>query len=138
MNDTFDLQRFVDAQAPVIHQVVGELTRGRKQTHWMWFVFPQLSGLGVSVMSQRYAISGRAEADAYLIHPVLGARLRACVEAILGVDGRTAVEIFGPVDAAKLRSCLTLFDAVAPDALFARALERFFDGVRDPETLSRL
>ncbi len=137
--DPYDLQRFVAAQDPVIDRVRRELAAGQKRSHWMWFVFPQLRGLGSSPMAQRYAISSRGEAEAYLRHPVLGARLRECTELVLQVDGRTAAEIFGRPDDLKFRSSLTLFAAVAPDnRLFPQAIARFFPDGPDPETLARL
>ena len=106
----FDLERFVSAQADVIERVRAELQRGRKQSHWMWFVFPQLAGLGSSPMANRYAIASLAEARrAYLVHPLLGARLRECTELVLAIDGKTAHDIFGAPDDLKFRSCLTLF-----------------------------
>src|SRR5574338_913021 len=107
-DDPFDLQRFVDAQAPVYDRVRAELRRGRKQSHWMWFIFPQIASLGHSPMAQRYAISSLEEVKAYLEHPVLGARLRECTRLILAVEGRSARGILGPPDDMKLRSCLTL------------------------------
>jgi uncharacterized protein (DUF1810 family) len=137
--DPFDLQRFVDAQSPVFETVLRELRAGRKASHWMWFVFPQIAGLGSSPMAQRYAIASLEEARAYLSHPVLGPRLRQCVAALLDVPGRSADEIFGSPDDVKLRSSLTLFATAAPgEPLFTRALDRFFDGRKDPATLERL
>lgn len=137
-DDPFDLRRFVDAQEGVHERALAELRAGRKSSHWMWFVFPQIEGLGQSWMSKQYAIAGLPEARAYLAHPVLGPRLAACSEALLGVEGRTASEIFGFPDDAKLRSSMTLFDAVEPGAVFSRVLERYFGGGRDTETLRRL
>jgi uncharacterized protein (DUF1810 family) len=137
--DEFDLARFVAAQDPVIDQVRAELAAGDKRSHWMWYVFPQIAGLGMSAMSQRYAISGRAEAGAYLRHKLLGARLRDCTALVNGVSGRTAAQIFGGIDAVKFRSCITLFAAVAPDeAMFDAALTKYFGGKRDEATLARL
>jgi len=137
--DPFDLRRFVEAQAPVFETVLRELRDGRKASHWMWFVFPQIAGLGTSPMAQRYAIASLDEARAYLAHPVLGLRLKTCVAILLDVPGRTAHEIFGSPDDMKLRSSLTLFAKAAPDeTLFVRTLERFFDGRLDPATLERL
>jgi len=135
-----DLQRFVDAQAPVYEQVRAELAAGHKRTHWMWFVFPQIRGLGRSAMAQRYAIASREEAAAYLAHPVLGARLRECSAMVLSAHGPAIDDILGPPDDLKFRSCMTLFDAVAPagETLFAQCLQRFFGGVRDAATLERL
>lgn len=135
-----DLQRFVDAQAPVYDQVRAELAGGRKRTHWMWFVFPQIQGLGRSAMAQRYAIDSREEAAAYLTHPVLGTRLRECAALVLAAPGPAINDILGPPDDLKFKSCITLFDAVAPagETLFAQCLQRFFGGVRDAATLARL
>jgi uncharacterized protein (DUF1810 family) len=132
------LNRFIEAQAAVHADALAELRAGRKRTHWMWFVFPQIAGLGHSAMAQRYAIASRAEAEAYLAHDVLGPRLRECTQAALDVPGRTAHEIFGSPDDVKFRSCLTLFDAVAPNDVFDRALARFYGGERDRATLERL
>ncbi|MEP6506335.1 MAG: DUF1810 domain-containing protein [Betaproteobacteria bacterium] len=139
MEDSFDLQRFVDAQAPQLSAVQAELAAGRKRTHWMWFVFPQLRELGRSQMARRYGLRSRADAAAYLAHPTLGPRLRDCVELVLAVDGRSAHDIFGSPDDLKLRSCLTLFREV-DDAggVFARALDKVFDGVPDAATLQLL
>lgn len=136
--DPHDLQRFVSAQDPLIDRVRGELARGRKTGHWMWFIFPQIAGLGFSAMSQRYAISSLDEARQYLAHPVLGPRLRECVGLVLAVESKTAFEIFGDPDQAKLRSCLTLFQAAGGEHLFARALEKYFGGSPDPATLKLL
>jgi len=139
MTGGFDLARFVAAQDPVFAQVRAELADGRKRTHWMWYIFPQIAGLGMSAMSARYAIAGREEAAAYLDHPVLGPRLLDCTALVNAVEGRTAVRIFGDVDARKFQSCMTLFAAVAPDEpLFAAALGKFFAGVADRATLERL
>jgi uncharacterized protein (DUF1810 family) len=139
MEDTFGLQRFVDAQARSYADALAELKRGRKTSHWMWYVFPQVAGLGASAMAQTYAIGSLAEARAYLAHPVLGARLRACVRGVLAVEGRTAHAILGSPDDFKLRSSLTLFAAAAPDEpLFRQALDKYFDGEPDPRTLERL
>lgn len=133
------LQRFVDAQAAHYPQALAELREGRKRSHWMWFVLPQLRGLGRSEMAHRYGLAGRDEAVAYLRHPLLGPRLVACVQALLSHRQRTAVEILGDVDALKLRSCLTLFAAVAPDEpCFAQALDAFHGGRPDPATLALL
>lgn len=135
----FDLDRFVTAQAGVHEEALAELRRGRKDTHWMWFVFPQIAGLGSSPTSRRFAIVSLAEARAYLAHPILGERLRACARVLLATDGRTAEAIFGPIDAKKLRSSMTLFHRAAPDEpLFARVLERYFGGTADPATDDRL
>jgi len=134
------LARFLEAQRPVYRQAFAELRAGAKRSHWMWFVFPQIAGLGRSPTAQLYAIADRTEAAAYCRHPVLGARLRECAEAMLGWAGkRSAERILGPVDALKFRSSMTLFEACAPDpAPFARALEAFHGGERDPLTLERL
>ena len=138
--DPFDLERFVAAQAPVWRQVVAELAAARKQSHWTWFVFPQLRGLGRSAMAERYGIASRAEAAAYLAHPVLGPRLVAATEAMLAAPaGRSALAILGAPDDVKFRSSMTLFAEVAGAASpFARALARYFGGVRDPATLALL
>jgi uncharacterized protein (DUF1810 family) len=138
MTDPFDLERFVRAQDPVFRDVQGELARGRKQTHWMWFVFPQIAGLGFSTMSQRYAIGSRAEARAYLAHPVLGPRLIECTTLVLAVEGRTINAILGAPDDAKFRSSMTLFGAVSDEPVFVQALARYFAGERDGATLEML
>ena len=138
MTDPFDLERFVRAQDPVYRDVQGELARGRKQTHWMWFIFPQVAGLGFSAMSQRYAIGSRAEAEAYLAHPVLGARLVECTGLVLAVEGRSINAILGAPDDAKFRSSMTLFGAVSDQPIFGDALARYFAGERDSATLEIL
>lgn len=138
MTDPFDLMRFVRAQDPVYRDIQGELTRGRKQSHWMWFVFPQVAGLGFSAMSQRYAIASRAEAEAYLAHPILGPRLTECTRLVLAVEGRTINAILGAPDDAKFRSSMTLFDAVSDEPIFDEALARYFSGERDGATLEIL
>jgi len=133
------LQRFLDAQAPVYATVCAELRAGRKQSHWMWFIFPQLRGLGRSAMAQHYGLVDRAEALAYHRHPVLGARLRACLQLLLAHADRSAVEILGEIDALKLCSCATLFAAVAPEEpLYAQVLQRFCGGRPDARTLALL
>ena len=130
-----DLDRFVAAQQDVYEGAIDELRRGRKTSHWMWFVFPQIAGLGVSEMSRRFAITSLDEARAYLAYPLLGERLRECARVVLATDGRTAQEIFGSIDARKLRSSMTLFHRAAPDEpLFARVLDRYFEGVPDAAT----
>ncbi|HEV7206805.1 MAG TPA: DUF1810 domain-containing protein [Jatrophihabitans sp.] len=135
MTDPHDLARFVDAQESVFARVLAELERGRKDSHWMWFVFPQLSGLGRSATAQRYGIASLDEGRAYLAHPVLGPRLIECTRIVAGTSGRSAEQIFGGIDAMKLRSSMTLFARAAPDEpLFATVLDRFFDGAADPET----
>ncbi|UPU00581.1 DUF1810 domain-containing protein [Bradyrhizobium barranii subsp. apii] len=138
MTNPFDLERFVRAQDPVFRDVQGELARGRKQTHWMWFVFPQIAGLGFSAMSQRYAIGSRAEARAYLAHPVLGPRLVECTTLVLAVEGRTINAILGAPDDAKFRSSMTLFGTVSDEPVFDQALARYFAGERDSATLEVL
>ena len=135
----FDLDRFVAAQAGVYAQALAELEAGAKRSHWMWFVFPQLAGLGRSPTAIFYAIGSADEARAYLAHPLLGARLRDCVAAILRHKDRSAEAIFGAVDAMKLKSSMTLFEAVASDpAPFAAVLDAFFAGARDAATLDLL
>ena len=130
-----DLERFVTAQEPVYAQVLAELQRGRKTSHWMWFIFPQIAGLGHSAMSERYAIRSLAEAQAYLAHPLLAARLRECAGLVLEITDRTAEEVFGPIDARKLRSCMTLFHRAVPtDPLFRRVLDEWFGGMPDDKT----
>ena len=137
--DPFDLQRFVDAQRTVYDRVIAELHEGRKRSHWMWFVFPQIAGLGSSPMAQRYAIASRAEAAAYLAHPVLGPRLIECAEATVQHAGRSATEIFGTPDDLKLRSCATLFASVSePGSVFERLLDAFYGGQPDGRTLELL
>jgi uncharacterized protein (DUF1810 family) len=130
-----DLQRFIDAQQHVIDGALRELRAGRKTGHWMWFVFPQMAGLGHSELSRYYAIGSLGEGREYLAQPTLGPRLRACAAAVLAVEDRTAEEILGPVDAAKLRSSMTLFMRAAPDEpLFRQVLDRYFAGRPDPRT----
>jgi uncharacterized protein (DUF1810 family) len=129
----------VEAQAGDYDRALAELRAGRKRSHWMWYVFPQFAGLGFSPTSQRYAIRSAAEAEAYLRHPVLGPRLVECCEAVLGVTGRSAHDIFGSPDDLKLRSCATLFAAVsAPGSVFQRVLDQYFGGERDERTLRLL
>jgi len=135
------LQRFVDAQEPVYRQALGELLAGAKRSHWMWFIFPQIAGLGRSATAQFYAIADGAEARAYLAHPVLGPRLGECTDAMLEWAGRRSAEaILGPIDALKFRSSMTLFEVAAEgaDDRYARALEAFYSGERDRATLERL
>lgn len=139
MDDPFNLQRFADAQARVIDQVRRELAAGRKETHWMWFVFPQLRGLGSSSMAEKYGIASRAEAEAYLAHQVLGPRLRECTELVNAVQNRSVEEIFGYPDDLKFRSCMTLFSSVTNgNDVFRTALDKYFNGEPDPATLARL
>ena len=141
MTEAFDLQRFVDAQdaGGTYDQAVAELRAGRKQSHWMWFVFPQIAGLGRSPTSQHFAISGLPEAQAYLAHPVLGPRLRECARVLTERRGTDAAEVFGPVDDQKLRSSMTLFARAAPDEpVFRQVLAQYFAGREDEATTSRL
>jgi uncharacterized protein (DUF1810 family) len=139
VSDPFDLQRFIDAQHGVYETALAELRAGCKQSHWMWFIFPQLAGLGRSPTAQLFGIAGLDEASAYFDHPVLGARLRECVDALLPWAGKRGPEqILGPVDAMKLRSSLTLFDLVAPGSSFIGALDALFGGQRDGRTLELL
>ncbi|MEO8453280.1 MAG: DUF1810 domain-containing protein [Gemmatimonadota bacterium] len=134
--DPFNLSRFVEAQANDYAYALAELRAGNKRTHWMWYVLPQLRGLGSSSRAVFYGIASADEAAAYLAHPVLGPRLRECVAAMTALQGSSAVQVLGPVDAAKFRSCLTLFGAVDPkDALFKEALAKFFGGVPDDASL---
>ena len=137
--EPYDLQRFIDAQAPQYGTALAELRTGEKRSHWMWFIFPQLRGLGSSRNAEFYGISSLGEARAYLAHPVLGERLRECVRAILQVRGASAEEILGFVDAVKFRSCLTLFLKADPaEPLFSKALERYFGATGDARTLELL
>jgi len=136
---TDDLERFVTEQNRDYETVLAELRRGRKTSHWIWFIFPQIAGLGRSAMSQHFAIGSLDEARAYLAHPVLGARLRECVGLLLAIEGRSADEIFGPLDAMKVRSSMTLFHRAAPDeSEFRLVLDRYYAGVADPATDERL
>jgi uncharacterized protein (DUF1810 family) len=137
MDGRFDLRRFIDAQAGIYPAALAEIRRGAKRSHWMWFIFPQLAGLGRSDMARRYAIASLEEARAYLAHPLLGARLRECVEALQDLSGVTAEAVFGGIDAVKLRSSLTLFAAASDGGIFAAALDRWF-GEPDPATLQLL
>jgi uncharacterized protein (DUF1810 family) len=138
-SDPFDLARFVAAQDPVYARVIAELRHGRKQTHWMWFIFPQSAGLGRSAMAERYAITSIDEAKAYLTHALLGGRLRECTALVLAVDGRSAREIFGSPDDLKFRSSMTLFAQAAPDEpAFRLALKKYFAGDGDALTLQHI
>ena len=129
MHDPYDLQRFVTAQDPVLEQVRAELHAGRKRTHWMWFIFPQMQGLGHSPMAQKYAIASREEAAAYLQHPILGPRLRECTELVNRIEGRSVEQIFGYPDDLKFRSCMTLFaGATADNQIFKDALKKYYPG----------
>jgi uncharacterized protein (DUF1810 family) len=141
VTDTFALQRFVDAQddGGTYSQALAELRAGRKVSHWMWFVFPQIAGLGRSATAQHFAVSGLDEARAYLDHPVLGPRLVESARALTGLDTDDAVAVFGGTDAQKLRSSMTLFAAAAPDEpVFGQVLDQYFGGAHDPATTSRL
>jgi len=138
MDDQFDLRRFVDAQAPIYGQALAELQAGRKQSHWMWFVFPQLSGLGHSAMAQRYALSSRKEAVAYLGHAILGPRLQECTALVNAVEGQTIRQILGSPDDLKFRSSMTLFAAVSGEPEFAAAIAKYYDGTPDQATLELL
>ena len=139
MDKVFDLDRFVQAQAPVYGTVLKELRAGHKRTHWMWFIFPQLAGLGSSEMAQRYAIASEDEAAAYLAHPVLGPRLRECASIVAALEDVTAEQVFGHPDELKFHSSMTLFADVAPDeAVFQACIDKYFDGEPDQETLARL
>ena len=139
MDDPHDLRRFVDAQAPVFDAVLAELRAGRKRSHWMWFVFPQIAGLGFSPMAQRYALASLDEARVYLAHPVLGDRLRRCTDLVLAVEGQGITAILGTPDDMKFRSSMTLFGRVAPEEpRFRAALDRYCDGRPDDATLARL
>jgi uncharacterized protein (DUF1810 family) len=139
MTDPFDLDRFVQAQEKVFDQALSELKAGSKRSHWMWFIFPQIDGLGFTTTSRYYAIKSLEEARAYLAHPLLGARLSACSEALLALAGRSAAEVFGYPDDMKLKSSATLFAWVAPaGSPFERLLEKYFSGDRDSKTLRLL
>jgi uncharacterized protein (DUF1810 family) len=138
MTDPFDLKRFVDAQSPVYKRVVAELRQGRKQSHWMWFIFPQLAGLGHSAMAQRFAIASIEEAAAYLAHGILGPRLRECTALVNAVEGRRITEILGSPDDLKFCSSMTLFGAVSGETEFASAIAKFYGGKQDRRTLDLL
>jgi uncharacterized protein (DUF1810 family) len=135
----YNLHRFIDAQNNIYAQALSELRAGRKRTHWMWFIFPQIAGLGTSAMAEKYAIRSAEEAVAYLADPILGSRLLRCVEAMLGVTGRSAHEILGSPDDVKLRSSMTLFAAVSEhDSLFHKAIDRYYEGEFDERTVEIL
>jgi uncharacterized protein (DUF1810 family) len=137
--DLFDLSRFVRAQENDYERALSEISSGQKRTHWMWYIFPQFDGLAFSSTSRHYSIKSVEEARAYLDHPVLGPRLRECVAAVVGIEGRSAAQIFGSPDDLKLKSCATLFACVSPpDSVFDRLLARFFQGQRDEKTLQLL
>jgi uncharacterized protein (DUF1810 family) len=139
---SYDLERFIEAQQGIYERACAELRAGKKQSHWMWFVFPQIRGLGSSEMATHYAISSLEEAHAYLEHPVLGQRLRECAAIVVGLDGRTAEQIFGYPDDLKFHSSMTLFAQAATiseeDLIFSQALDKYFSGREDPATIQRL
>ncbi|HVW75137.1 MAG TPA: DUF1810 domain-containing protein [Rhizomicrobium sp.] len=135
---SFDLQRFDHAQQGVYERTLAELRDGHKRSHWIWFIFPQVAGLGHSAMAQRYAVTSLDEARAYLAHDVLGPRLRECTQAVLDAEGHSAHAIFGAPDDLKFRSSMTLFDLAEPDGIFHAALEKYFDGKSDPLTLEKI
>ena len=137
MDERFRLQRFVDAQHPVYATVLSELRSGRKRSHWMWFIFPQVAGLGRSVTSQTFAVTSLAEAAAYVAHPTLGPRLRECAALVAGIEGRSIDEIFGHPDDLKFHSSMTLFARAAPgEPIFGACLQKYFGGRPDPQTLA--
>jgi uncharacterized protein (DUF1810 family) len=139
VSDPHDLQRFVAAQEGVYESALAELRAGRKTGHWMWFVFPQIQGLGMSAMSQRYAIASLDEAQAYVEHPVLGQRLAECARVLIELGGNDAEAIFGGIDAVKLRSSMTLFArAMGDDSIYYGVLDQYFGGTPDPQTEARL
>ena len=136
IDDPFDLNRFVQAQAPIYSNALAELSAGSKRAHWMWFIFPQVDGLGFSATTKLYSIKSLAEARAYLTHPVLGARLVECTRTVLAISGKTTLDIFRRPDDMKLQSSMTLFAAISPDAsVFSDVLDKFFDGEHDPRTV---
>jgi uncharacterized protein (DUF1810 family) len=139
MNDPYNLQRFVKAQAPVYEQVCAELRHGRKSSHWMWFIFPQIRGLGLSETAQYFAISSREEATAYLKHPILGARLQECTRLVTDIQGKSIDQIFDYPDNLKFQSSMTLFArATGENDIFLKALRMYFAGGFDPQTLARM
>lgn len=138
MSDPYDLERFVRAQEPIYSQALSELRAATKRSHWMWFMFPQLKGLGSSPTAIAFAIGSLAEARAYLAHPLLGARLRECTQCVLGLPECTAQEVFGHPDDLKFRSCMTLFAHADPQGPWRAALARYFAGAEDPRTRERL
>ncbi len=137
-NDPFDLNRFISAQEKVYDRVLAELRKGKKRSHWMWFIFPQLAGLGHSKTTKYYAIKSPEEAIAYLNHPLLGSRLSECANTILAIEGKTASEIFGYPDDRKLKSSMTLFSNVSTAPVFVRVLDKYFPGDRDDRTIQLL
>lgn len=132
--EKFNLQRFLDAQQGDYEHALAEVRNGRKYSHWIWYIFPQLKGLGMSYNSQYYGISGKEEAEAYLAHPVLGERLREITSAFLQLKSKTAEEVFGSLDAMKVLSCMTLFNEVAPGDLFRQVIDRYYQGEKDEMT----
>lgn len=130
----YNLQRFLDAQQGDYERALTEVRNGRKYSHWIWYIFPQLKGLGMSYNSQYYGISGKEEAEAYLAHPILGKRLREITSAFLQLKGKTAQDVFGALDAMKVLSCMTLFNEVAPDDLFQQVIDRYYQGKTDEMT----
>jgi uncharacterized protein (DUF1810 family) len=139
MENKLNLERFVKAQDPVYSNVLAELRRGRKERHWIWFIFPQLKGLGRSAMAELYGIANREEAEAYLRHPILGVRLLECTEIVNKLEGLSAEQILGTIDSIKFRSSMTLFTLVAEDQrIFREALDKYFNGQPDPLTINRL
>ena len=139
MSDPYNLRRFVNAQQSIYDDVLRELGEGHKRSHWMWFIFPQIKGLGHSVMAREYAISSREEAEAYLRHPVLGQRLEECARLVAAINGRSVEDIFGYPDYMKFRSSMTLFSNVAPNReIFEECLQKYFGGEPDPVTLAEL
>jgi uncharacterized protein (DUF1810 family) len=139
MNSPFDLNRFVEAQEDLFPDALNEIINGRKESHWMWFIFPQIAGLGFSALSQKYAITGRSEAVAYLQHYVLGPRLKEITNALLELEGKSAFDIFGNPDTMKLKSCMTLFAIVSPEnSLFQQVLDKYFGGEQDTRTIDIL
>ena len=133
----YNLQRFLDAQQGDYERALTEVRNGRKYSHWIWYIFPQLKGLGMSYNSQYYGISGKEEAEAYLAHPILGKRLREITSAFLQLKGKTAQDVFGALDAMKVLSCMTLFNEVTPDDLFQQVIDRYYQGKTD-ETTKRM
>ena len=136
--DSYNLQRFLDAQQGVYEQALTEVKNGRKSSHWIWYIFPQLKGLGMSYNAQYYGIRDKEEAEAYLAHPVLGERLREITWTFLQLENTTAQEVFGSLDAMKLLSCMTLFNEVASDDLFQRVIVQYYQGMSDTTTMKML
>lgn len=137
--DPYDLQRFIDAQSRWVERACKELREGRKQSHWMWFIFPQLKGLGYSAMANLYGITSRKEAEAYLVHSLLGTRLRHCTALVTAIEGRSIEQVFEAPDDLKFRSSMTLFAAVDSESgIFSNALKKYFGGNPDPLTVERL